>query len=309
MRVSAERQGGALSRRCAPEAAPGSTSSASPSANEPPVVVHLPHVPVAPVVFTSPHSGRRYDREFLESTRLDLPTLRRSEDCFVDELFLAASKMGSPLLAARFPRAYCDVNREAWELDPAMFAERLPPWVNTRSSRVLAGLGTIARVAASGEPIYRRKLTFGEARRRVATCWVTFHAELQRLASMTKSAFGTCLVVDCHSMPRLSTGQSPIQFIIGDAHGTSCAPEIADNLELTLKKLGYRVGRNSPYAGGYITTNYGRPRRGIHAIQLEIARGLYMDEANLLPSAQFAVLQAHLSTVITALMNAGSALR
>lgn len=260
-------------------------------------------------MFTSPHSGRNYSPEFISSTRLDLHGLRRSEDCFVDELFSAASLTGAPLLAACFPRSFCDANREAWELDPEMFLEPLPNWVNSESPRVQAGLGTIARVVANNEPIYRRKLAFPEARERIASCWIPFHLELQRLARLTKATFGVCLIVDCHSMPTSSAGSCAPHFIIGDAHGTSCAPSVTGALEACLGGLGYRVTRNSPFAGGYITTHYGQPRRLIHTVQLEVARGLYMDEKTLQPTPQFSKLQTSLNTVITGLVGAAAGLR
>ena len=134
-----------------------------------------PERPFAPVVFTSAHSGRAYSPDLMSGVRLCPLSLRRSEDCFVDELFAAAPEHGAPLLAANFPRAFCDANREAWELDPAMFTDPLPDWVNTTSSRVSAGLGTIAKVVASGEPIYAVKLPFSEAERRIYTYWRPYH--------------------------------------------------------------------------------------------------------------------------------------
>ena len=154
-------------------------------------------------------------------------SLRRSEDSFVDELFAAAPECGAPLLAALFPRAYCDVNREPYELDPAMFVDELPPWVNTTSPRVGAGLGTIARVVASGETIYRDKLTWADAMRRIQTLWRPFHETLTALIAGTYAMHGGCLLIDCHSMP---SGGQPMRggrtadFVLGDAHGTSCCP-------------------------------------------------------------------------------------
>src|SRR6266849_6424761 len=154
-----------------------------------------------PLVIASPHSGSDYSEDFLASARLDPLTLRRSEDCFVDEIFAAAPELVAPLLAARFPRAYLDANREAWELDPAMFADLLPPFVNHRSPRVRMGLGTIARVVASGEEIYARKLRFAEARWRVDTLYHPYHHALRRLVDETETAFGGYVLLACHSMP------------------------------------------------------------------------------------------------------------
>jgi N-formylglutamate deformylase len=260
--------------------------------NTAPVTVVRPILQTAPIVFASPHSGRDYPESFVASARLDLPALRRSEDSFVDELFQAAPALGAPIVLANFPRAYCDANREAWELDPAMFTGKLPDWVNTTSARVGAGLGTIARVVASGEAIYRGKLEFTEAEARVAGCWQPFHAALQAELKATKAKFGHCLLVDCHSMPGASQGRgSKAEIILGDAHGTTCAPKIVRKIEHRMSEFGWRVRRNDPYAGGYITRHYGRPREGIHAIQIEICRTLYMDEVRIERLVGFAAVQ------------------
>lgn len=241
----------------------------------------LPPAQTVPLVFASPHSGRAYPPEFLAETRLDPLSLRRSEDSFVDDLFAAAPEFGAPLLAATFPRAFCDANREPWELDPGMFEDPLPPWVNAASSRVSAGLGTIPRVVASGEAIYRRKLRFAEAERRIQSCWQPYHDRLGDLVGATSRQFGTCLLIDCHSMPAGGTVAKSVDVVLGDAHGTSCAPHIIGLVERTLGELGYAVRRNEPYSGGYITRHYGRPCEGVNTLQIEVARGLYMDEARI----------------------------
>ncbi|MDT7953249.1 MAG: N-formylglutamate amidohydrolase, partial [Acetobacteraceae bacterium] len=255
----------------------------------------------APVVFASPHSGRNYPHAFLEAARLDAAGLRRSEDCFVDELFEGAIAAGAPLVAAQFARAYCDPNREQWELDPAMFLDTLPDWVNTTSARVGAGLGTLARVVASGETIYRRKLSFREAEFRVRTFWQPYHAALRELLDETRRSFGACLLIDCHSMPAQTQagGRPSPDIVLGDAHGTACSPSVMRAAEVMLTDLGFRVRRNDPYAGGYVTRHYGRPRERIHAIQIELARGLYMDEARLLQSVDFPAVRQKLTEFAT----------
>ena len=285
---------------------------ASPIATEPAVVVLQPALQTIPVIFASPHSGRTYPDEFLAAARLDPLGLRRSEDSFVDELFAAAPDHGAPLLAATFPRAYCDANREPWELDPAMFADALPPWVNTTSARVGAGLGTIARIVASGEAIYRGKLCFAEAERRIRTCWQPFHQTLAALIATTRARFGVCLLIDCHSMPShghtARQGGKPATFVLGDAHGTACAPHAARMVEELLCRLGHPVRRNDPYAGGYITRHYGRPREGIHAVQIEIARELYMDEGRIQRLPEFPIIQAGVTRFIGDLARGASVL-
>ena len=282
---------------------PASLASAAPATARPAFRLARPVRALSPVILASPHSGRDYPAEFVAAARLDPLSLRRSEDSFVDDLFAAAPELGAPLLAATFPRAYCDANREPWELDPGMFDTPLPAWVNSASPRVGAGLGTIARVVASGEGIYRRKLPFAEAEARVRDCWQPYHAALAALIAETRHHFGHCLLLDCHSMPTHPTHQGPPpDMVLGDAHGTTCAPRATRLVESTLAGFGYRVQRNDPYAGGYITRHYGRPREGVHVLQLEIARPLYMDEARIEPHIGMERLRADLARLTSALI-------
>jgi N-formylglutamate deformylase len=268
----------------------------------PPYRVARPDAPRMPVVFASGHSGAHYSAAFLAEARLDALALRRSEDCFVDELFAEAPAYGAPLLMATFPRVFCDANREPWELDPAMFDGPLPSWVNSASPRVGAGLGTIARVVATGEPVYRQKLAFAEAEARIRRYWQPYHAALGGLIAETRANFGSCLLVDCHSMPaHPAHGGAQADFVLGDAHGTACAPRATRLVEEALGDMGYRVRRNDPYAGGYVTRHYGRPREGVHALQVEIARSLYMDEARVERAAGMATLKRDISRLIAIL--------
>jgi N-formylglutamate deformylase len=246
-------------------------------------VIYAPERQAVPLVLSSPHSGRSYADEFMSVARLDKATLRRSEDSYVDEIFAASPALGAPLIAATFPRAFCDVNREAWELDPAMFEDTLPPWVNTTSPRVGAGLGTIARVVANGEAIYGIRLRFSEAQRRVRGYWQPYHDALSGLVESTRAQFGVCLLLDCHSMPTgaATSRRPPPDIVLGDAHGTACDAKVVRAAEQFFTQRGYLTRRNDPYAGGYVTRHYGRPRGNVHALQIEIARGLYMDETTL----------------------------
>jgi N-formylglutamate amidohydrolase len=254
-------------------------SDLSVTAIAPPLDLRRPAEQLVPLVVASPHSGSDYPSEFVAASRLDPLTLRRSEDAFVDEIFADAPVLGAPMLAARFPRAYLDVNREAWELDPAMFSDTLPDYVNARSPRVRMGLGTIARVVASGEEIYGGKLAFAEARERIQTLYQPYHAALGRLVEETAAHFGFCLVVDCHSMPSGAHGsREGADIVLGDCHGAACAPQIVETARRYLTRRGFVVALNAPYAGGFTTNYYGRPRRGRHALQVEINRAIYMDE-------------------------------
>ena len=262
-----------------------------------------------PFVLASPHSGRDYPEAFLRQTRLDPLARARSEDAFVEEIFADAPALGAPLLAATFPRVFCDVNREPWELDPAMFAEPLPEFVNSRSPRVGAGLGTIARIASGGEQVYRGRLTFADAEARVRGYWQPYHAALGALIAETRARFGCCLLLDCHSMPTHPQGAaSPPDIVLGDAHGTAAEPRLTRAAEQILADAGYRVRRNDPYAGGYVTRHYGRPREGVQALQIEIARRLYMDEARVERTAGLAPLRRDMARLVERLGQAWPAL-
>jgi N-formylglutamate amidohydrolase len=245
--------------------------------------LHLPHAHNLPLVLASPHSGSEYPADFLAASRLDPLALRQSEDSFVDALFAGAPHLGAPLLSARFPRAYLDVNREPYELDPAMFTDALPSFVNTASPRVRMGLGTVARIVGSGAEIYAGKLCFAEASRRIECCYHPYHEALLRLLEETESSFGGCLLIDCHSMPSAggsARGQDGPDFVLGDCHGASCARSILDVASCFLAGRGFRVAINAPYAGGFTTEFYGRPNARRHALQIEINRALYMDECS-----------------------------
>ncbi len=262
-----------------------------------------------PVVMASPHSGRDYPPNFLAASRLDALTIRKSEDSYVDELFSEAPTHGVPLLRAHFPRAYMDVNREPFELDPEMFVGKLPSFVNTRSLRVAGGLGTIARVVADGKEIYRDKLSFEEAQQRVGDLYEPYHDQLRSLVADTHHSFGCAVLIDCHSMPSVGgpmdqdAGLMRADVILGDRHGSSCAPSLTDFVEAAFKDLGYSVGRNKPYAGGYTTERYGKPLHGIHTLQIELNRALYMDEASLEKKPRFADLQLDLSRLTERLVD------
>lgn len=252
----------------------------------PPWRLLAPAEQTAPVVFASPHSGRDYPPEFIAASRLNVVSLRRSEDAFMDEIFAAAPGYGAPLLCARFPRAYVDANREAFELDPAMFADPLPDYVNTRSPRIAAGLGTIARVVTDGEDIYHGPLRFEDALGRIEAHYRPYHKALLGLLQATQERFGGCLLVDCHSMPsgqsgselQAGDGNKPADMVLGDCFGTSAAPAVTDIAHAALEASGFTVALNKPYAGGFTTRHYGRPREGVHVLQVEINRALYMDE-------------------------------
>src|SRR5213083_287297 len=250
-----------------------------------------------PVVFSSPHSGRVYPRAFLSSAKLDLATLRRSEDSFVDDLIAGVVPRGHPLVRVHFPRCYVDVNREPYELDPRMFDGRLPSFANTRSMRVAGGLGTVARVVGDAQEIYHQRIPIDDAIRRIEALYKPYHRGLRRLFTRVHRDFGAAMLIDCHSMPStagVKDERPRADVVLGDRYGTSCVAIVAETIESTLRAQGYSVSRNKPYAGGFITEHYGNPAAGLHAIQLELNRALYMDERRFERSASFGRLATDL---------------
>jgi N-formylglutamate amidohydrolase len=223
----------------------------------------------------------------------------------VDRLFAPVVKLGAPLMSAVYPRAYLDVNREPYELDPKMFAGRLPAYANVRSLRVAGGLGTIPRVVSDAANIYKGPLPVEAGLARIERIYRPYHDTLRRLLAQTHVHFGVAILIDCHSMPsNIRGGPARVRpdFVLGDRFGGSCMPELTDCCAATLQRLGYTVCRNKPYAGGFITEHYGRPSRGLHALQIEVNRGLYMDEYRLEPHRGFERLSSDLAALAGSLL-------
>ncbi|MEN2494458.1 MAG: hypothetical protein TECD_00357 [Hyphomicrobiaceae bacterium hypho_1] len=264
----------------------------------PPFLIKCSATQTSPVVFCSPHSGRVYPSSFISVSRLSPQQLRKSEDCYVDELFEIVPSFGAPLIMARFPRAFTDVNREPYELDPALFSEPIPKFANTWSSRVIGGLGTIARIVAPSEEIYAERLPLQIGLERIKFLYEPFHIALNELIEKTRRKFGFAILIDCHSMPSTSIinpRTSRPDFVVGDRFGTSCDRSLTQIVRRSLAQIGRRVQVNQPYAGGYITEHYGRPNRNVHAIQVEVNRKLYLDEATLQRSYEFNCFKSSIS--------------
>jgi len=262
--------------------------------------------PATPVICASPHSGRIYPAVMMAASQLDRRSIRRSEDAHVDELIAAAPACGHTLIAVQFARAYLDVNREPWELDPAMFEDELPAFAKARTARVAAGLGSIARIVCEGQEIYARKLTFAEAEARVRRVHQPYHGALAELIAETKSAHGLAILIDWHSMPAAACarGGEPCDVVLGDRFGAACSSTVTGLVERELVAMGYRVARNTPYAGGFTTEHYGRPGRKVHALQIELSRALYFDEANLALTPGFDRLRCDLGRLFKSLADA-----
>ena len=270
-----------------------------------PFEILSPEAWTAPAVFNSPHSGTVFPSQFLRQSRLSRQALRRSEDCYIDELFSCCTAHGAPLLRALVPRSYIDLNREPYELDPRMFTGELPGFANTGSPRVAGGLGTIPRIVAEGEEIYRGRIEFAEARHRIEQIYMPYHRTLTALTNEVVAKAGEVLLVDCHSMPASATSHvthtlsGAVDVVLGDRHGASCSEDISLMFEEELRHHGLKVLRNKPYAGGFITQSQGAPHRGRHAVQIEINRSLYMNETTLEKTPSFERLKEVLDAVVS----------
>ncbi|MCI4665024.1 MAG: N-formylglutamate amidohydrolase [Neomegalonema sp.] len=217
----------------------------------------------------------------MAAARLSLKDLRASEDAFVEELFSPAISLGAPMISAVAPRAFVDLNRRPTELDPNLIdGAALAP----HSTRVAAGLGVVPRIVAEGMPIYDCRLSADEAQARLDHWHTPYHRRLGRLLERARRLFGTALLIDCHSMPSSARSKNLItngaEIILGDRFGSAAPPEYVCAIETSFRRAGFTVSRNAPFAGGYITERFGRPAAGVSAIQIEIDRGLYLDEEN-----------------------------
>lgn len=259
--------------------------------------LRMPEERLSCAVFNSPHSGSDYSSAFAGGSALGPLMLRSSEDAFVDELFASAPSAGAPLMAATMPRAFLDLNRAADDLDPALISGAARRFLNPR---IAAGLGVIPRVVAEGRPIISGKLTLPEAQRRIATWWHPYHARLRELLAEQREMFGMAILFDCHSMPRdaVGGGERRPNLVLGDRFGTSCDRWLVEAATEIFTAAGFVVGRNAPFAGGYITQAYGRPTQRIHALQIEIDRSLYMDEERIERGASFGGIRAALGRAV-----------
>jgi N-formylglutamate deformylase len=267
-----------------------------------PVVVRQPEIQRVPFVFASPHSGAVYPESFVARSRLDPVCLRRSEDAYVDMLFGGAVELGAPMLAARFPRAFLDVNRAPGEIDTTMFDGPLHLEIDGPNARVNAGLGVIPRIVRDGAEIYRAKLAPREAHDRMTLLYRPYHRALAGLIEETLRRFGIAILIDCHSMP--SAAAAP-DIVIGDRYGATAAPSLIQQAECAFADRGFNVVRNAPYAGGYTTQLYGRPARGVHALQIEVNRMVYLDEERIEPRPGFADVRARIDRALAGLVATG----
>ncbi|MEM1343148.1 MAG: N-formylglutamate amidohydrolase [Pseudomonadota bacterium] len=272
---------------------------------DPPYTLAEPDPLVSNAVFSSPHSGCHYPPDLVTRSKLDLPNLRASEDALVDRLFEAAPRLGAPLLCALAPRAWLDLNRAPDELDPALIEGVEARGLN---QRVAAGLGVVPRVVAEGREIYNGKITLSEAQARIEAVHTPYHRRLGALLDRARAQFGTAVLFDCHSMPSEALraaprvrGRTP-EIVLGDRFGAAAARAVVADTQAAFEAAGFVVARNAPFAGGYITQLYGRPAQRIHAVQIEIDRGLYLDQKRVRPGPAFEEVRRRLDRVIAELI-------
>ena len=259
-----------------------------------PVIVHEPDVRTSPFIFTSPHSGRCYEPEFLAQASAPLSVLRRSEDAYVDQLFESVTELGASFVEAIFPRAFVDPNRGPDELDPRLFVAAPEADFPSPNARTAAGLGVVPRLAADGRSIHPARIAYSEGRRRIDAYYRPYHKALKFQLGKALEQFGKAIVIDCHSMPS-SSGRGA-DMVLGDRFGASCERNLINHAEAYFKTLGFAVTRNRPYAGGFTTEHYGQPSQGVHVMQVEINRGLYLREAEVRPSSSMDGLRERLRT-------------
>lgn len=273
-----------------------------------PYTLSVPDTQTTSVVFASPHSGRYYSSAFLEGSVLDEMTVRSSEDAFVDQLVEVAPSCGAPLLSAVWPRAYIDLNRSPDEFDPSLIKGVRNV---SHNPRISSGLGVIPRVVSNGRAIYSGKMSLTEAAQRIENCWKPYHAKLDGLMTGTRAKFGDAILIDCHSMPHeavdavVQPGKPRPQVVLGDRFGASASGEIVERIEQVFLEAGLCVSRNAPFAGAYIAQHYGRPSRGMHAIQIEIDRSLYLDETTVQPNENFTAFQDLMSGIVSEIADIG----
>jgi N-formylglutamate deformylase len=265
-----------------------------------------------PLVLDSPHSGTFYPPDF--GFVCDLARLRMAEDTHVEKLYSFAGELGCAWIEAHFPRSYLDANRNLTEVDPDMLEGAWPHPVEMSDQAVLSkrrlGKGLIWRTTDEGEPLYASKLTVREVQQRIQTCWKPYHAAVKAAMDAAYARHGYSLHINCHSMPEVAgsyatdfPGQRHPDFVLGNRDHSTSSEATLLFIQKQLVDRGYSVALNHPYKGVELVRRYGEPAAQRHSVQIEINRGLYMNEKTLELTPGFAPLREHLKQLVLALQS------
>ena len=249
-----------------------------------------PAVAPAPIVVDSPHSGMDWPADFAPAA--SRAAILTTWDAFVDELWSHAPAAGATLLAATFPRAYIDVNRAEDDIDPELLDEAWPGAL-APTGYSARGMGLIRRLALPHVPMYSRRLSAGEVQRRIESYYRPYRSELRHCVRRARQRFGAAWYLNCHSMKsrgnamNVDAGAPRPDFVISDRYGQSADPAYTSWVADWFRERGFSVSINEPYQGGDLVATVGAPAEGVHAIQVEINRALYLDEAAVTRGSRF----------------------
>lgn len=259
---------------------------------------HGPQTPESPVVLSVPHGGRDYPAALHAALRVPVSALRALEDRHIDSIALAARR-DETLLRALRARAWIDLNRAEQDRDPQIDdgAQRLG---RPLSAKVRSGLGLVPRRVGSAGQLWSRRFGADEIAMRIHTDHRPYHAALAAALAAARARFGIAILLDIHSMPPLGPPASAPRLVIGDRFGRSAGARFAARIEAVARRHGIMPAGNTPYAGGHILERHAAPREGIHALQLEFDRTLYLDAALDHPGPGAAATSALLRAIIDA---------
>jgi N-formylglutamate amidohydrolase len=235
--------------------------------------------PITPVLLSVPHAGRHYPGALEDLARLSADQLTVLEDRFADRLIERAIESGHGAITARVARAWIDLNRGEDELDPAMIAgQRSRQNAPHLSAKVRGGLGLIPARIAQGGDIWKAPLEPHDIDFRTQSVYRPYHHAIAKGLAERRALFGCAVLLDVHSMPSLKADRNgpPPHIVVGDLHGRSASPCFSDVILAEARGAGFRVTRNAPYAGAHILERHSSPLDGIHALQLEVDRSLYL---------------------------------
>ncbi len=272
-------------------------------ASFPPLMRRYDHsVGTGPLVLDSPHSGTAYPDDFAHAC--DRLALRKVEDTHVERIFEFAHELNATLIAARFPRSYIDVNRARDDIDVELLDAPWPEPVQP-SAKVRLGKGLVWRTLDDGTPIYDRALSVQDVQRRIHSCWHPYHQALQDAVMGARRRHERVIHINCHSMPAVAAafstdfpGEAHADFVLGDRDHSTAAPELTQWMANFLRARGHSVSINHPYKGVELVRRNGNPAQGVHSVQFEINKRLYMNEDTLALHEGFAPLQAMLRDML-----------